>query len=426
MSASSWRVALDPDLDAPAIAGALGPAVRFAMTILVRMADVSRAPRLISIEGAHIDSSLYMGEATLEFAERLVDLGARVKVPSTSNVSGVDVHGWQRWAVPPEWARQAYRQMQAYQRMGCAPTWTCAPYQTSARPRFGQQIAWGESNAIAFANTVIGARTERYPDLMDICAAVTARVPDIGLHTDAGRAGRLSVRLREVPAALQRDAAFWPVLGHVVGGLAGGLVPVVEGLDVQPTEDDLKAYCAAAASSGSVALSHLVGVTPEAPTAREAFHGRAPVGRRVVDMSLLRDARRSLTTEPGDRVDLVVLGSPHFSVAEFATLAPLLAGRRRHPDVRLLVTTSRIVADLARETGALQALEAFGGEVTVDTCILTTPMLPSSIGSLMTNSAKYAYYAPGLLNARVAFGSLVDCVESAATGRVVRDDGPWQ
>jgi len=151
--------------------GALGPAPQFAMSILVRMAEVYGASELMDISQAHIDSTIYLGEATLDFAERLASLGARVAVPTSLNVSGVDECGWKDWAVSPEWAAKAARQMLAYERMGAVATWTCAPYQTQMRPSFGQQIAWGESNAIAFANSVIGARTERYPDLLDICCA---------------------------------------------------------------------------------------------------------------------------------------------------------------------------------------------------------------------------------------------------------------
>src|SRR5881296_4536221 len=184
--------------------GEHGAAAQFAMSILVRMAGVYGAPELMDISQAHIDSTIYLGDATLEFAERLASLGARVSVPTSLNVSGVDECGWKDWAVPPEWAAKAARQMLAYERMGAAPTWTCAPYQTATRPTFGQQIAWGESNAIAFANSVIGARTERYPDLLDICCAITGRVPAIGLHLAENRAGQMRLTLTDVPPALQR------------------------------------------------------------------------------------------------------------------------------------------------------------------------------------------------------------------------------
>ncbi|HEX9387410.1 MAG TPA: aconitase X, partial [Anaerolineales bacterium] len=161
--------------DQDMLRGDLGAAAKMAMSIVVRMAEVAGAQELLDISAAHIDSTVYIGEAGLEFAERLASLGAKVAVPTTLNVSGLDEHHWQEWAVPSDWARQAYRQMVAYQGMGTIPTWTCAPYQTEMRPAFGQQIAWGESNAIVFANSVLGARTERYPDLFDICCAITGR-----------------------------------------------------------------------------------------------------------------------------------------------------------------------------------------------------------------------------------------------------------
>jgi predicted aconitase/predicted aconitase with swiveling domain len=412
--------------DRSLLAGERGPGSQMAMRIVVRMAEVFDAVELLDITASHIDSTIFMGDATLEYAERLADLGATVAVPATSNVSGVDEHGWREWPVPPAWAAKARRQMDAYRRMGVTASFTCAPYQTELRPAFGQQVAWGESNAIAFANTVLGARTERYPDLLDICAAITGRVPAVGLHLTANRAGQLLIRLESVPPGLQADDSFYPVLGHLTGKLAGDRIPVLEGLAVEPTEDQLKALCAAAATSGAVALCHIVGVTPEAPTLDAAFQGRAPGMTYVVGLAELRAARAELTTATGETPDLVLLGSPHFSLAEFRQLAPLLDGQTRHPTVRLLVTTSRAVAALAEYAGLLTPFRDFGGQLTVDTCPLATPMLPPEIRTLMTNSAKYAYYAPGLLDTQVIYGSLADCVRSAVAGRVERDETPWE
>jgi hypothetical protein len=142
-------------------------------------------------------------------------------------------------------------------------------------------------------------------------------------------------------------------------------------------------------------------------------------------MEDLRAARRELTTADGGQLDMVVLGSPHFSLAEFRQLAPLLQGKQVHPQVKFLVTSSRAMTLMAERAGYLAAVQAFGGKVTVDTCILATPMLPPDVKTLMTNSAKYAYYAPGLLNTQVAFGTLADCVRSAVEGRVVRDTLLW-
>ncbi|HEV2690347.1 MAG TPA: aconitase X catalytic domain-containing protein [Bryobacteraceae bacterium] len=414
------------DSDRAMLAGERGPAARMAMSILTRMGEIQGAAELLDITQAHIDSTIYMGEAGLEFAERLAGMGAKVAVPTSLNVSGLDECHWREWPVPPDWAEKAQRQMRAYQGMGCVPMWTCAPYQTTMAPKFGQQIAWGESNAIVFANSVIGARTERYPDLLDICAAITGRVPALGLHLTENRAGQLLIGLDNVPRRVQEDDSFYPVMGIILGRLAGNRIPVLDGLNTKPTEDQLKALGAAAASSGAVALFHIVGVTPEAPTREAAFQGRTPTEVHTITMDQLRQTRRELTTAAGTKLDMVVLGSPHFSVAEFRQLAPLVEGKHRHPDVQFLVTTSRIMSALAYEAGALASIEAFGARLTVDTCILATPMLPKSIRVLMTNSAKYAYYAPGLLATQVVFGSMADCVQSAVEGRVVRDESLWE
>jgi hypothetical protein len=329
------------------------------------------------------------------------------------------------WSVPPDWAENAKRQMRAYQEMGCIPTWTCAPYQTEFKPKFGQQIAWGESNAIVFANSIIGARTERYPDLLDICAAITARVPAAGLHLQENRAGHVLLRLKDVPDRVQRHESFYPVLGHLMGKVAGEKNPVVVGMEVEPEWDQLKALGAAAASSGTVGLFHLVGITPEAPTLEDALQGNEPEQEIDVTMDYLREAWRELSTADGRELDLVVLGCPHFSLAEFERMALLIDGKEKHEDVEFLVNSNRAMRALADKAGYLRSLEAFGGVVTVDTCPLATPMLSPEIDVVMTNSAKYSYYAPGMLDEGVVFGTLEDCVLSAVEGRVVRDESLW-
>ena len=405
--------------------GEHGAAAKMAMSIVARMAEVMGAEALLDISGAHIDSTVYIGDAGLEFAERLASLEAKVAVPTTLNVSGLDEHHWREWAVPSEWARQAHRQMIAYQSMGTIPTWTCAPYQTEMRPWFGQQIASGESNAIVFANSVLGARTERYPDLFDICCAITGRAPAIGLHLTENRGGEVLFRLANIPEELQRSDDFYPVLGNLVGKRSLDKIPVILGMKITPEEDSLKAFGAATASSGGVAMFHMVGVTPEAPTLEDAFHGGQPTETVDVTIELLRESRRELTHTDSDQLHMVVLGSPHFSLGEFRRLAPMLEGKRKDRDVKFLVTSSRAMTQLAQRAGLLEPLNEFGAQITVDTCILTSPMLPEEIQNLMTNSAKFAYYAPGLLGKKIAFGSLEDCVNSAVAGRIVRDESLW-
>lgn len=408
------------------LSGQRGPAVQMAMSIVVQMAEVLGADELLEITAAHVDSTIYVGEAGLEFAERLADAGAQVAVPTTLNVSGVDERGWREWPVPDDWAGSALRQMDAYRRMGGTPSWTCAPYQEAAGPHLGQQVAWGESSAIVFANSVLGARTERYPDLLDICCAITARVPAAGLHLAANRAGQILIRLDGIPRAVQEDELFYPVLGHLVGKLVQDRIPVLSGIQVRPTEDWLKALGAAAASSGSVGLFHMVGITPEAATLQTAFQSREPTDDIALTLDDLRAAQRELSTTEGERVDMVVVGCPHLSLSEWEQLAALVEGRHVHPDVTFLLMSSRRMVQRARETGSLAAVEAFGGRITMDTCPLATPMMPPDVKRVMTNSGKHAYYAPGLLGTQVALGSLAECVQSAVAGHVVvREGSPW-
>lgn len=414
------------ETDQDMLTGKHGPATKLAMSIIVRMAEFHQAPNLMSITQAHIDSSIYTGEAGLEFAERLVALGARVSVPSTLNVSGLDEHNWQEWDVPQTWATQAHRQMIAYQEMGCRPTWTCAPYQVDLIPHFGQQVAWGESNAIVFANSVLGARTERYPDYLDICAAIAGRVPARGLHLKRHRAGQIHLPLVDIPIKLQMDDSFYPVLGYHLGKVAEGRIPVISGFNITPSEDQLKALGAASASSGAVALYHIAGVTPEAPSIENAFQGHSPEETLPVSLDVLVPVREELSTSSGGELDLIILGSPHFSIEEFKQLAPMVQARKKHPAVRFLITSSRAMTMIAENAGLLKTIRDFGGEITVDTCILASPMLPPEIQRLMTNSAKYAHYSPSLLNVSITYGNMADCVRSAEAGRVIRDDELWK
>jgi predicted aconitase len=405
--------------------GRYGEAGRLAMRILVRMADLSRAECLIDIASAHIDSCLWHGRVGLDFAERLVEGGGRVAVPTTLNVSSLDLLHPELFRGDPETGRQARRLMDAYVALGCRPTWTCAPYQLPERPVFGQNIAWAESNAIVFANSVIGARTDRYGDFIDICAALTGRAPNAGLHLTANRRGEVVFRVRGVSARLLRSDVLYPVLGHLVGRRTGTHVPVIDGLPSGVPEDRLKALGAGAASSGSVALFHAVGITPEAPTLEAALHGRPPLRSIDVGPQSLRAARDELTTDEAGPLVAVSLGTPHFSLAEFERLMPLLNDGRVAHGIDVYVNTARHILEEVRGRGWLAVLEAAGVQLVVDTCTYVTPILRQGGGIVMTDSAKWAWYAPGNLGVDVAFGSMEECVKSALLGRIWRDAGLW-
>lgn len=407
------------------LAGDRGPALATAMRILVRIAPLYGATKLLSVTRAHIDGCILEGEAGLIFAERLAVQGGHVSVPTTLNVMSMDRTRWREHGMDPAYADRAFRLGNAYVRMGARPTFTCAPYQTETPPALGEQIAWSESNAVAFANSVCGARTNRYGDYLDICCALTGRVPAAGLHLDGGRRATVHVRLVGLPtSAIARDD-FYPLLGYRIGQIVDNQVAVIEGVDASPSTDQLKALLAAAASSGSVALLHLAGITPEAATVDSALQGRRPDRRVVISMDDLRRSYHELNQRVDGPVDLVAFGSPHASLAECRKLAKLTRGRRAAEGVQVFVTTSHGVRDLLRRSGELADLEAFGASVTADTCIVVAPLVRPGARRLMTNSGKYAHYGPGLLGVETAFGTTEECVASAEAGRVVRDGSPW-
>ena len=407
------------------------------MRILVRMAEVDDAAEMMDVSQAHIDGCGLLSEAGLEFAETLAAKGARVSIPTTLNMGPLDLQNWRQFGVDEDFAAKAIRQAKAYTDMGCIPTWTCAPYQSYLTPRFGQQIAWGESNAICYANSVLGARTNRYGDYIDICAAITGRVPKCGLHLKQNRKGQILLRLvglKRIDSAIMQSNAFYAILGHLIGSLVEDKIPVIEGLPVEASSDQLKALCAAAASSGSVALFHAVGVTPEANTLEEAFQGDTP--ERIIDIrpSDLRKSSSDLSTaKEGADLDLVVLGCPHFSFDEFRELAQLIRaetkkGKTLHPDVKFVVISCQTSYALLQRSDfgfpqsgvPLVVLTGFGIDINLDTCVFHTPMVSPDTKVIMTNSGKCAYYAPGELGVRVAFGTMAECVASAVKGRVCR------
>jgi predicted aconitase len=400
-------------------AGGQGGAVAFAMEILVRFGEAVGAPALLEIAQAHVDGCLYHGEVSLDFVERLVAEGGRVRAPTTLNVGSMDLLHPELIGGSAELRSAGRRLMEAHLALGCERSFTCAPYQTRFRPRFGDQIAWGESNAIVFANSVIGARTNRYGDFIDLCCAMTGRAPAYGLHCDENRKGEILFRLRD---ASEPTDALYVAVGCIIGERSHGRIPAIEGLPPPRSEDQLKALGAAAASLGSVALFHAIGVTPEAITRRDAFGG-AHEPTEIVDLSaadLHIALARLSTVGDGVAIAAVSLGTPHFSLAEFHALAPLLSGFRAAPGVEVFVNTGRETYAALKGAGLLAIFEAAGVTIVTDTCTYVTSMLRKLDGVVMTNSGKWAHYAPGNIGVEVAFGSLADCIASAAAGRVVR------
>jgi len=396
-----------------------------AMRIVAETARLMGAGQLIPIESAHIDGALYHGDSGTLFAERLVAGGAKTAVRATLNVGAIDLTGCSRNRLPPHELEMAKRMMTAYQRLGCESTWTCAPYQAGHRPKFGSQVAWGESNAVVFCNSVLGARTNRYGDFLDIACAISARAPDYGLHRTENRRATVVFDVSQVDAKFLKSDLAWPVLGNLYGRVIGDAIGVITGLSFRPWEDILKAFGATAASAGSVGLFHVAGATPEAPDEATALHGVPPAERIVVTNEMMHDAQGRLSTaDRPDHIDAVAIGSPHLSLEEFDTLRRLLKGRRLA--VPIYACTGRHVLRLLERDGHRQQLEASGVVIVADTCVVVTPILPEKAGAiLMTNSGKFSHYAPSNTGYAVLYGSMGECVESAVTGKPVFGASMW-
>ncbi len=417
--------------DREMLSGARGEAARLALSIITRLAEALAVDELIDVTQVHIDGCGFLSQAGLDIVERLADFGGRVVVPTTLNMGPMDLRRWADQGVDPEKGAQGGRLAAAYESMGCVPTWTCAPYEGYLTPRFGQAIAWGESNAVAYANAVCGARTNRVADYLDICIALTGRAPRSGLYLDENRRATVQIRLRDLGDLVAAEG-FYAALGHHLGAAVGEQVPVIEGLPSYISNTDLKALGAAAASAGGVALYHIVGVTPEAPTLEAALQGRAP--ERTVEWTAddLKMAWQDLThAEDGAPLDAVGLGCPHYSFHEFARLIEAI--RALPPETRCHERTTFLIAT-SRQTEALIAgyqdwmpvLKAFGAVVVSDTCVMYEPLSHrAKLDVLMTDSGKCAYYSPGELQVQTAFGTVRDCVLSAVEGRILRKDTPW-
>lgn len=400
------------DDDRAMLDGRDGIAVQQAMRIIAAMAAQQGAEKLVDVVQGHIDGCIYASPANLTFAEKMADMGAKVRVPTTMNAISVDRANWQAQGVPESFGDPAARLADAYVRMGCRPTFTCSPYLLDSAPKSGEAIAWAESNAVIFANTVLGARTAKHPDFLDLCIALTGRAPLSGVYLDAPRK---ATRVIDVELPENIDDAFWPLIGYLAGKAAPDRIPLLRGLaSAKPSRDDLKALCAAFGTTSASPMLHVEGVTPEAEgaAAKDADHTTITRADMAAAWSLLNDG-------PAE-VELVAIGSPHASLEECRALATAFDGRKRDSNVAVIVTAGRDAIAAARDEGLLARLEESGIQVLPDLCwcSISEPVFPTKTRALMTNSGKYAHYGPGLSGRAVRFSNLADCVEAALTGRV--------
>jgi predicted aconitase len=403
------------------LAGATGEAARRALEMQLEVGAFFGAEDFVPVSSAHIMAELEsMGEAGLAFVEEMAALGARVCIPATCNPRSVDFQLWSELGQDERQVELERRLSRALEQMGVLVVDTCINYQAVLPPRFGEHLAWGDTGAVIYANSVAGAQSNFEGGPAVLAAAITGRVPRYGYHLPERRRGTVHVEVLDRP----RQRSDWSALGCIIGREVNDYwqVPVLVAPDAQPSVEDLKHLGAALASFGSLALFHLVGVTPEARTVEEAFSGWPPVRRLVVEPGAIAAAYRSFVPEQ-EQPDLVVFSAPQLSLLELRDLARALHGRHVHPAVRLIATTNYHYRAVAEQLGYVRVIEEAGGLVVSGACfyLLTPNELRERFGyrTIVTDSAKLANIIAGY-GYNPVFRPTEVCLQAALTGRL-----PW-
>ena len=398
------------DKDRAFLDGHFGPAEKLAMEVVVDVGRAFEAERLIPITSAHIlghYGSLH--DAGIELLERLAADGGACRVPTTVDPSSVDFARANAFRVSSDYVSRQDRLRRAVERLGVTPSWSCTPYLSMNVPRFGQNIAWAESSAVVYANSVIGARTNRTPFGLDICAAITGRIPYSGLYR---KKNRVATILFDVQVQQLSDLDYH-TLGAIVGSRSGSAVPAIRGIPTSVTNDQLKTFGAAAASAGSVALFHIMGVTPEARL-QGRFSGCESMQRMVVTRDDLQEMERRISTaDPAAPVDMVTLGCPLLSVEELRQVFARMRGRQVRKDIHFWIYLSQETYDLAVPMGLIGALEAAGIWFSTGTCATISPVKVWGFSHVMTNSAKCALVVPSEHNVRISYRDIDTCILTA-------------
>lgn len=413
------------DADRAMLDGASGEAAKISLKIIIRMADMMGAKELMDVSQAHVDGAWY-GPGSNAFGQRLRDWDGKFQVPTTINALNVDQKRWRLLGIDAEFGSACDELAKAFVDMGGKISFTCAPYLLETAPRLGDPIAWGESNAVIYANSVLGARTLKNPNMLEAFIALTGRAPKAGVYVDENRFASTWLRVTPSEGA---DDSFWPILGYALGAIATTHIPVITGLEhLKPSNDDFKAFSAAFATSSSAPMFHMVNLTPEAPTLEAACaNGMVPKAIDVdsKDLYAIWDEFNH-GSEPRE-IDLVSFGNPHFSCREMKEVARLCQGRTKNDNVSVIVTCGRAQYSLASQAGYVGELEKFGVQFLQDTCwcSIEEPIIPKNTRTIMTNSGKYIHYEPGLTGRQFAFGSLEMCVDAACTGKTTGDPPSW-
>lgn len=399
--------------------GKRGAPKKKAMEILTKLGEIYGAKEMVPVTSVHMPGSsvVVAGRAGTKFVEDMAAQKGSFTPFTTLNTGACDLSSEDNAVgFPEDLVAMQKRLTGAYEKMGGCTLHSCVPYLTGNLPRQGEHVAWGESSAIIFANSVLGAYTNREGGPTALAAALTGCVPKYGLHLKENRRGQVLVRVKVPLTAVEEFGA----LGYFVGQICEERIPVFTGI-AEASLDQLKMLGAALASSGAVALYHVVGITPEAPTLEAAFGGLEPQQEVEYGPAERETAFAKLNRTGEDAIEFVTLGCPHASIGEVREIAELLEGRHVKQGVQLWIMTALPIKAMAERLGYVKTIEGAGGQIVCDTCVILGPMKQiierDNLVSLATNSAKLAHYAPGQWGFKVHYGSAVQCIEAAVNGR---------
>lgn len=407
--------------------GAEGEAAKLAMRLVLPSAKALNARRLQPVTRAHVTDALLVGvvDSGVDFTKRFMDLGARVRVPTTLNASSIDLqHPCNNSSTSKKVFDAAKYVMGSYVAMGCLPTYTCSPFQElQTKLDFGEHVAWGESNAVSFANSVFGARTNRYGHFSAMAYALAGVVPYSGLHLDENRVGNLIIRVDEFQPDTYSNNIFYHILGSVIGSIAGDRIPIIIGLPDNITHDNIKALGASAATTGSVPMYHIPGVTPEAANVTDVMPKDKRLPEYIVSAQDISDERKKLTALPSNEsLTEVCLGAPHLSIDEVEEVYNALKKYNKTSIIPIYISISRKTLSMLEEYGWKEPLLNYGVKIVCDRCTYFPGILDGNRHMVMTDSVKWVLYGSKCLDAQIAIGSIDECIRSAIDGKVRVDD----
>jgi predicted aconitase len=392
-------------VDQEFLTGKHGPAARKAMQILMALAKIFDAEQLVPVTSVQVAGVSYdnLGEAGLEFLNAMADGGAKARVLATLNPAGMDFVNWQAMGIDDEFANHQKRVISVFARMNVITSCTCTPYLNGNLPQYGEHIAWSESSAVCYANSVLGARSNREGGPSALAAAIIGKTPAYGMHLEQNRRPTITVNVQAKPQDTHEFGALGAVIGKKIEKLAEKPIVYIRGISVANLES-MKSFCASIATYGGVAMFHMEEITPE-------FHLFTPPAEQITITQTEIDLQiQSLNDANPDEVDFVSLGCPHLSIREIAHLAELLQGK--FVKKTFWITTSRSTKLMADQMGYSKIIEDAGATFAVDTCCVVAP-IRGRFHAMLTDSAKACYYASAKNRLRTSFASFDDVVRKA-------------